>query len=197
MPAMSRRTRVTTGLVTAGAWWVAALTACGTKEKPAESPPTCPEGTVLSGESCLPVSAGTAKTPGDDDTSRAATAKASPPSASPAAGGAAETEGGGGGATFDKDAVETQLKRAAKQVKGNCGLATDEDGNQSGPWGTTTAAVVIGRNGHVREVTVPAPYGGTPVGECIVNSFKKLVYPPYPGASDATVTWPVEVIKPK
>jgi hypothetical protein len=195
MPAMSRRTRVTAGLVTAGAWWMAALTGCGAKEKPAESPVTCPEGTVLSGESCLPASASAAKKPGDDDASQT-TAKASTPSASPAGGGAADTEGGGG-RTYDKEAVETQLKRAAKQVRGNCGLATDEDGNQNGPWGTTTAAVVLGRNGHVREVTVAAPYGGTPVGECIVNSFKKLVYPPYPGASDATVSWPVEVIKPK
>jgi hypothetical protein len=119
-----------------------------------------------------------------------------------ASGGGGGSGGGGaaasgGGTPYDKEAVDVSLKRAARQVKGHCGTATDEEGKASGPWGQTKASVVLGRNGHVKQVTVPAPYDGKPVGICIVHAFEKIVFPPYAAPSDSVIDWDVELVQPK
>ena len=204
MPGMSKRTKVTAGDVarlssaaarvrtngTASAWCLLALAACGGGAKQAESPGTCPEGTVLQGESCIPEAA-SATPPKEDDAPKGNT------NGSTALASGSSKSSDGDTASYDKDAVDAQMKRAAKQVKENCGAASDEDGNKNGPWGSTTATVVLGRNGHVQDVSLPAPYSGKPVGDCVVNSFKKIQFPPYAGSSDASVTWDVEIVKPK
>jgi hypothetical protein len=192
MRAMSERTRVTAG-VAVSAWCLLSIGACGGDAKRAESPGTCPEGTVLKGDDCLPESAGGRKSSGDEDSPKGNTKGGSAGESMSAGGG----ESSGGGGSYDKEAVEAQLKRAAKQVQANCGAASDDDGNRTGPWGATTATVVLGRNGHVADVSVPAPYSGKPVGDCVVNSFKKIQFPPYSGGSDATITWDVQLVEPK
>jgi hypothetical protein len=178
-------------LVAASTWCVLAVAACGGASKQADSPGTCPEGTVLKGEDCLPESAGGAKSsdPSPKDSAKAGSAAPANQSAG------SDSESGGG--SYDKDAVDAQLKRAAKQVKDNCGSASDEEGNKTGPWGSTTATIVLGRNGHIQDVAVPSPYSGKPVGDCVVNSFKKIQFPPYGGASDASVSWDVQIVAPK
>jgi hypothetical protein len=193
MRAMSKRTRVTVG-VAGSAWCMLALFACGGAAKQADSPGTCPEGTVLKGDDCLPESGGGAKSSGDNDTPKGNTGGSGVSAGSP--GGAADDSSSGGG-SYDKEAVDAQLKRAAKQVKDNCGSASDEEGAKTGPWGSTTATVVLGRNGHVHEVSVPAPYSGKPVGDCVVNSFRKIQFPPYAGPSDVSITWDVQIVEPK
>ena len=76
------------------------------------------------------------------------------------------------------------------------GASTDENGKAAGPWGTTKASVRLGRNGHVRGVEVPAPYGDKPVGTCVVHAFQNLVFPPYAAPADVVVDWDVEIVKP-
>jgi hypothetical protein len=93
--------------------------------------------------------------------------------------------------------VEGALRRAALQIKANCGSATDDEGKATGPWGSTKASVTIGRNGHIAQVTVPSPYDGKPVGNCVVNAFKKIQFPPYAGSADSVVEWDVEIVQPK
>src|SRR5579871_962682 len=114
--------RITLGVVLA-----VGLAACGGGGKGADSPGTCPEGTVLKGSDCVPPGEGSSGGGGD-------TAKSGDEGEKPASGGG----GGGGGSTssagdespapsgktaYDKEAVEVQLKRAARQVKANCGSA--------------------------------------------------------------------------
>jgi len=100
-----------------------------------------------------------------------------------------------GGVPYDKDAVEVGLKRAARQVKANCGATTDEDGKATGPWGTGSVTVKLGHNGHSQGATIGPPFDGQPVGKCITQAFAILTFPPFAGA-DTTVDWPVEVVKP-
>ena len=208
MHTMGKRTKVTVGgmspavpgcgggfAAAASALCVLALAACGGGgAKHADSPGTCPDGTMLKGDDCVPESASAAKS-SDDDTPKGNTAGAA--SSQGAGQGKAGDSDTGGAASYDKDAVDAQLKRAAKQIKDNCGSASDEDGNKGGPWGSTTASVVLGRNGHVHEVTVPSPYSGKPVGVCVVNSFRKIQFPPYGGSTDVTVSWDVQIVEPK
>jgi hypothetical protein len=101
----------------------------------------------------------------------------------------------GSGVPYDKDAVEMSLKRAARQVKANCGAATDENGKASGPWGKETVSVKLGHNGHSQGATIPTLFDGKPVGKCIAQAFAVLVFPPFAGG-DTTVEWPIEVVAP-
>ena len=139
----------------------------------------------------------------DDSSSSASSERASsasgagtaPSSDSPAA---ASGSGGASGKTpYDKDSVEIELKRAARQVKANCGSSTDDNGTAPGPWGKTAASITLGRNGHVKGVTVPAPYDGQPAGLCAVNAFTKIQFPPYASSTDVVVEWDIEFVKPK
>jgi hypothetical protein len=96
---------------------------------------------------------------------------------------------------YDKEATEVVLKRAARQVKANCGAATDDDGKQSGPWGSGSMKLVLGRNGHLKEAAIGPPFEGKATGRCAVQAFSRLTYPPWAG-SDMTLDWPIEIEPP-
>jgi hypothetical protein len=213
---MSERRRLATWMGlrgAAGAICALALAACAGGAKQADSPGTCPEGTVLRGEDCVPPEAAGDSKPsksskGDDsekfDDSAPAAASAqgkgddSPSSGSSSSSSSSPSTSSSGGKTpYDRDAVEVQLKRAARQIKSACGSATDDDGKATGPWGSTKVNVVLGRNGHIKGVTVPAPYDGKPVGVCVQHAFEKLWFPPYASSSDVSVDWDVEIVPPK
>jgi hypothetical protein len=151
--------------------------ACG-PAKPAESP---------SGEAS---SHGDEATPTEGSNAAGSPSQATPPPPPPP-----PTASASNGVPYDKEAVEIVLKRAARQVKANCGAATDEDGKATGPWGKTTVTVKLGHNGHSQGATVEAPYDGKPVGKCITQAFAILTFPPFAGA-DTPVDWPVEVVPP-
>jgi hypothetical protein len=100
------------------------------------------------------------------------------------------------GDTYDKDETEVVLKRAARQVHDNCGMATNEDGKRAGPWGKTNITVLLGHNGHSKEVTIPEPFNDKPTGKCAVKAFSLLTFPPWNGP-DTSVDWPIEIPPPK
>jgi hypothetical protein len=97
---------------------------------------------------------------------------------------------------YDKEATNVVLNRATRQVKDNCGFATDDTGKATGPWGKLDLKLLLGANGHMRTVTVPDPYAGKPVGRCVEKAFANLIFPPWSG-EDTEVTWPAEVVKPE
>jgi hypothetical protein len=181
--------RVATGALCA--LGLVSLVACGGGEKGADAPGTCPDGTVLKGSDCVPASAPSHASADDTSPSSGNAGGSSAPStdSTPAP--------AGNKVAYDKDSVEPELKRAARQVKANCGSATDDSGAAPGPWGKTSASVTLGRNGHVKEVTVPSPYDAQPEGVCAVNAFKKIQFPPYASSNDVVVEWDIEFVKPK
>jgi hypothetical protein len=170
------------------------VTACGGGAKGANAPGNCPEGTVLSGSDCVPASEASTPSSSTDPPSGAAS---TPGTDSSSSGSSAHSTSSGSGTPYQKDAVEIELKRASRQIKANCGSATDDSGTASGPWGKTSASVTLGRNGHIKEVTVPAPYDGLPEGACAVNAFKKIQFPPYASETDVVIPWDIEFVKPK
>jgi hypothetical protein len=182
------------------------LTACGGKG--ADSPGNCPEGTVLKGSDCVPpdspshASDDSAASGGGGGGSSAPSAQnagtsSSTSSSSDSSGSTPESAPAAGKTPYDKDSVEIELKRAARQIKANCGSATDDSGASPGPWGKTAASITLGRNGHVKDVGVPAPYDGAPDGVCAANAFKKIQFPPYSSSSDVVIEWDIELVKPK
>ena len=96
---------------------------------------------------------------------------------------------------YDKEATEVVLKRAARQVKENCGAAKGDDGKATGPWGKATLQIQLGRNGHSKGVTVPPPYQGKPAGNCVEKAFTNLTFPPW-GGSDTQIDWEIELVNP-
>lgn len=96
---------------------------------------------------------------------------------------------------YDKEATEVVLRRAANQVKGNCGAARDDDGKQTGPWGKTKVSLTLGRNGRMKGVQLPSNYENKAAGRCIVNAFQGLIFPPWSG-QDATIDWDIELVQP-
>ena len=97
---------------------------------------------------------------------------------------------------YDKEATEITVKRAARQVKENCGAAKDDTGKAVGPWGKATLQIQLGHNGHSKGLTVPAPFQGKPTGNCIEKAFTNLTFPPWAGA-DTEISWEVELLPEK
>jgi hypothetical protein len=177
---------------------VLVIAACGGSPKQADSPGACPEGTVLRGTDCVPPEGEKDKAAAQDR----AMAQSAP--SSPAASKSDDMappvpaqEPPSGKTPYDKESVDVELKRGARQVKANCGAATDDEGKATGPWGKAKASITLGRNGHVKQVTLPPPYDGKPVALCTAHAFEKIQFPPYSGDIDAVVEWDVELVKPK
>jgi hypothetical protein len=177
--------------------------ACGGSDTPAKNASSgdCPAGMVKQGGDCVAPEGQSG--PGKTDTTTTSTGTGSTGTGSTGTGSSGTGTGSAGtdsaptgGTPYDKDAVEIVLRRAANQVKGNCGAATDENGKANGPWGTTKASVRLGRNGHVRGVTVPERYSGKPVGDCVVHAFQNLIFPPYAASADVVVEWDIEIVRP-
>ncbi len=97
--------------------------------------------------------------------------------------------------SYDKEAADLALARAARQTKENCGQAKSDVGEAKGPWGKTDIHVTIGRNGHTKNVVIDAPFTDTPTGKCAVRAFSNLVIPPWNGA-DVTLDQPIEIPRP-
>jgi len=96
---------------------------------------------------------------------------------------------------YDKENTDVVLARAARSVKDNCGQSANEDGKAVGPWGKVTIQVLLGHNGHTKNVTVPEPNASSPSGKCILQAFSGLTFPPWNG-QDTQVDWEVELVKP-
>jgi hypothetical protein len=100
-----------------------------------------------------------------------------------------------GAATYDKEATEVVLKRAARQVRENCGHAKNENGEAKGPWGKTKVTVKLGHNGRSREATLSPEFNETPTGKCALAAFRNLTFPPWNGP-DVVLDWDVEIPQP-
>jgi hypothetical protein len=185
--------------MTRQAFLLVMVAACGGGSEPAKNAGSdCPAGMVKQGGDCVapegqggpgqattsttPASTGTVCCAATPSTNATATSTTSSPSSDKV--------------PYDKDGVETVLRRAAGQVKSSCGNATDENGKANGPWGTTKVAVTLGRRGRVQGVDLPERYKDKPVGVCVQHAFGNLIFPPYAAPADVVVEWEVEIVRP-
>jgi hypothetical protein len=181
-----------------------ALVACGGSPKQADDASS--QNTAKSDDEGAPKwdSSSTTTTPSSASTSSAATDSSSSSGGDTAASGASPNGSSSSTGTTAAPAsnagpngeAEIALKRAARQAKANCGAAKDADGKATGPFGKTTVNIVLGRNGHSKNVTLDSSFDGKPAGKCIIQAFTNLTYAPWAGA-DATTQWEVELVQPK
>src|SRR5215472_17374590 len=91
-----------------------AVAGCGGGGKGADSPGTCPEGTVLKGDDCLPSDDSSSSSSGsstnsakkDDDDEARLSAPSGPSSSSSSSDSSSASASSGGSTPYDKDAVE-------------------------------------------------------------------------------------------
>lgn len=131
-----------------------------------------------------------------DDTPKWEGASRREPEAPAATGPAPVERGNRRSDEYDKEATEVVLKRAARQVKENCGAAKDENGKAVGPWGNIVVQVALGANGRSKGTTVPTAFQGKPTGNCVEKAFTNLTFPPWAG-SDMLLDWEVELLEPE
>jgi len=108
----------------------------------------------------------------------------------PAATGAAlETEKLG---EFDDKQADLELRRATRSAE-TCPEVVTGD---KVPHGKTSVTLTFALDGSVAEATIPPPYEGTRLGDCVLNAYQAVIVPPYSGQRKV-LTWDVNLEAPK
>lgn len=81
---------------------------------------------------------------------------------------------------FDKRQAGLELARATRSAESCPGVVAGEEA-KSKPRGEATVTVTFQEDGTVKSVSVPSPFDGTPVGECVLRAYKAVIVPPYTG----------------
>jgi hypothetical protein len=90
-------------------------------------------------------------------------------------------------AAFDKRQAELEMKRAARSAETCPGSVTEES-----PAGTAKVSVTFGNNGHVKSVTINAPYDENAVGKCVLKAMNAVVVPSFDGPEE-TMEWEIKL----
>jgi hypothetical protein len=65
---------------------------------------------------------------------------------------------------------------------------------ESAPSGKTSVTVTFALDGSVAAATIPPPFEGTRLGNCVLNAYQALIVPPYSGERKV-ITWDVNLEK--
>jgi hypothetical protein len=93
---------------------------------------------------------------------------------------------------FDEKQAELEFKRATRSAETCPDVVTDE----KAPHGKTSVTVTFALDGSVASATIPPPYEGTRLGNCVLNAYQALIVPPYAGERKV-ITWDVNLEKSK
>ncbi len=92
---------------------------------------------------------------------------------------------------FDRKQVDLELKRATRSAESCPGVVAEEEKKEH-PRGETRVSITFQEDGTVRQVAIPSPFDGTPIGECVVRAYKAVIVPPYTGG-DQIIDWDVSL----
>jgi hypothetical protein len=81
---------------------------------------------------------------------------------------------------FDKKQVNMELARATRSAESCPGVVAEMETKEH-PRGETRATVTFVEDGTVRDVSIPSPFDGTPIGDCVKRAYKSVIVPPYSG----------------
>jgi hypothetical protein len=93
---------------------------------------------------------------------------------------------------FDDKQADLEFKRATRSAE-TCPQVVAGD---NVPYGKTTVTVTFALDGSVASATIPPPFEGTRLGNCVINAYQALIVPPYTGERKV-VSWDVNLEKPK
>jgi hypothetical protein len=92
---------------------------------------------------------------------------------------------------FDRKQVDLELKRATRSAESCPGVVAEME-KKDHPRGETKVTISFQEDGTVRQVTIPSPFDGTPIGDCVIKAYKPVIIPPYNGG-EQIVDWDVSL----
>jgi hypothetical protein len=88
---------------------------------------------------------------------------------------------------FDDRQAELEFQRATRSAETCPEVVTD-----GGPGGKTSVTVTFALDGSVASASIPPPFEGTRLGNCVLNAYQALIVPPYSGERKV-ITWDVNL----
>jgi hypothetical protein len=89
---------------------------------------------------------------------------------------------------FDEKQAELEFQRATRSAE-TCPEVVSGEGT---PHGKTSVTVTFALDGSVAAATIPPPFEGTRLGNCVLNAYQALIVPPYSGERKV-ITWDVNL----
>jgi len=93
---------------------------------------------------------------------------------------------------FDKKQTKMELQRATRSAESCPGVVAGQEPKDKKPRGDTRVTLHFQEDGTVREASIPEPFDGTPVGDCVIRAYKAVIVPPYVGG-EQIVDWEVSI----
>ena len=79
---------------------------------------------------------------------------------------------------FDKKQTKMELQRATRSAESCPGSVVEA---KEKPRGDTRVSITFQEDGTVKQVSIPSPFDGTPVGDCVLRAYKSVIVPPFEG----------------
>jgi hypothetical protein len=89
---------------------------------------------------------------------------------------------------FDDKQADLELRRATRSAETCPDVVTGD----KVPHGKTGVTITFALDGAVAEATIPPPYEGTRLGDCVLNAYQAVIVPPYSGERKV-ITWDVNL----
>jgi hypothetical protein len=96
---------------------------------------------------------------------------------------------------FDEKQSKMEMSRATRSAESCPGVVIEQETKENKQRGETRVSVTFQEDGTVRQVSIPSPFDGTPVGECVMRAYKSIIVPPFTGG-DQIVDWDVSLKDP-
>lgn len=93
---------------------------------------------------------------------------------------------------FDDKQADLELRRATRSAETCPDVVTGD----KVPHGKTAVTITFALDGSVAEATIPPPYEGSRLGDCVLNAYQAVIVPPYSGERKV-ITWDVSLEKAK
>ena len=90
---------------------------------------------------------------------------------------------------FDDKQAELEFQRATRSAE----TCPDVVSGEGSPHGKTSVTVTFALDGSVASASIPPPYEGTRLGNCVLNAYQALIVPPYSGERKV-ITWDVNLV---
>lgn len=91
---------------------------------------------------------------------------------------------------FDDKQADLELRRATRSAETCPDVVTGENS----PRGKTSVTITFALDGSVASATIPPPFEGTRLGNCVLNAYQAVILPPYSGERKV-ITWDVDLDK--
>jgi hypothetical protein len=88
---------------------------------------------------------------------------------------------------FDQKQVKMELSRATRSAESCPGVVAEMETKEH-PRGEARVTVTFVEDGTVRDVSIPSPFDGTPIGDCVKRAYKSVIVPPSSGG-EQIVDW--------